>query len=405
MSTEERSADIREISILELILAIAKRKRFVGWFTFIVLILVTALVFVMPQYWESRTFFAPIAENDSNLPLSPALMDMFGGGQIIPNQKMDMAIDFLTIMDSRSFREDIIRRFQLINYLKITESDSLVAMDKALKIYSDKLAKASLETQSNSITLNVLTRDKKLSQAIADYNITALTHYLKYTKQIKSRIKRQFLETRSADVKARVDSLLVVSKQFEQSGKAVALDAQTASLMQMYADAVSKKMQTEIDLDLAKQQFGEDYPKVQELKLKQELLSQQIKSMESNNAALQPVYLLNMADLPEINLQYARIQLDLMVMKQLYEYIYPLYESAKLDELKDTPAIQILDQPNLAGLYAKPKRGLLIAISGLAAFLLAALLSMLDEFMDSEQKAKLRTIATEMSFRRKPRPD
>ncbi len=42
-----------------------------------------------------------------------------------------MAVDFIYIMQSRKFQEEVIRKFNLIPYYKINEPDTLKAMELA----------------------------------------------------------------------------------------------------------------------------------------------------------------------------------------------------------------------------------------------------------------------------------
>ncbi|MFO7660838.1 MAG: Wzz/FepE/Etk N-terminal domain-containing protein, partial [Candidatus Cloacimonadaceae bacterium] len=125
--------DIVEISFFELLLAIAKRRKFVFRFTLIAVVILTIVIFLIPRQWESRALISPIADNTSSLQLSSNLLSSFGNMPLLASQKMEMALDFLTVMDSRTFREDVIRKFNLVSYFGVNEPDSLAAMDKTLK--------------------------------------------------------------------------------------------------------------------------------------------------------------------------------------------------------------------------------------------------------------------------------
>ncbi|HNT52395.1 MAG TPA: hypothetical protein PKH19_03265, partial [Candidatus Syntrophosphaera sp.] len=61
------------------------------------------------------------------------------------------------------------------------------------------------------------------------------------------------------------------------------------------------------------------------------------------------------------------------------EYLYPQYELAKLEEVRDLPSFDILDRPSLAGLRSKPKRAVLVSVVTFAAFLLACLAAVILE--------------------------
>ena len=393
--------DIIEISFFELLLAVARRKKFVLRFTLAAVVVIAIILFLIPRKWESRALISPIADNTASVQLSSSLLSSFGNMPLLASQKMEMALDFLTVMDSRTFREDVIRKFNLISYFGVRDADSLAAMDKTLKKYNDKLFTASLEQQTNVIYLSLLTKDKQLSKDIADYIVMSLENYIRYQKKVKSRLTREFLEQRTFNVKTRIDTLLALKKSFESKGKAFSLTRQTTQALELYSDLVSQKVQNEIELEIARQQYAPNSPKTNELEAKSAVLRQKIADFEESKGSSLPKYILNLQQLPDMSMEYDKIQIDMRVMNQIYEYLNPLLEAAKLAELKDMPEIELLDRPGLAGLHAYPQRLMLIVLLSLAALLLACLLAVLDEFISPGQKECLKQILAELRLARK----
>jgi capsule polysaccharide export protein KpsE/RkpR len=389
---ESKPVNEVEVGLFELLLAIAERKRFVFRFTLIAAVLVTIFCFVVPMKWESRSLFAPIADDTASIQLNAGLLNSFSNMPLLASQKMDMAVDFMTIMDSRTFREGIIRNFNMIGYFKITEPDTTIAMEKALKKLNNSVIKLSLEPQTSTISLSVLTKDKRYSQNIAKYIIKALEHYIKYQKKVKSKITREFLEQRTAVIKTKIDSLMSVNRKFESGGKAYSLDEQTTKALDLYSELVSKKIMNDLDLEVARLQYEASSPKVIELETTSDLYKTKIADFENNHSGTLPKYMLQLRDLPEVSMQYHKIQLDLRIMNKVYEYIYPILESSRLMEIKDMPAIEVLDSPSFPGKHAYPKRLLLISLLTFAAFLLGCLFAILAACISTEQKTQLNGI-------------
>jgi uncharacterized protein involved in exopolysaccharide biosynthesis len=79
---------------------------------------------------------------------------------------------------------------------------------------------------------------------------------------------------------------------------------------------------------------------------------------------------------PQLQMRQQRLQRDVDLQQQLYTQLAQAYEQAKLEEVRDTPVITLVDAPNLA---AKPApRGLLTKT--VAAVILAAFLGMVIAF-------------------------
>ncbi len=396
---ETRQDKVAEIGLLELLLAVAKRKRKVLLFTLAAALLAAAVCFIIPLKWESRSLISPIADNTSSLQIGAELFSSLSSMPLVTSLKQDMAVEFLTEMDSRSFREDIIRKFDLIPYFRINETDSAVAMEKALIKFDRSVMRTRLEPQSNTIAISVFSRDRFLSRNINAYIIKSLEHYIRYQKKVRSRLTREFLDIRTSEVKAQIDTLLVMVKRFEMKGRAVSLSEQTTQALALYSDLVAQKMANDIELELARQQYGENSPKVAELESKDGLLAGKIRDFEDNHSGSLPAYLPQLKNLPEVNWEYSGFRFRLQVLQQVYGFLYPMLEAARLAEMKEMPAVETVDTPSLAGLHTYPKRLLLIVVSFLAALLLASLAAILAEFMSAEQKSHLRAILLELTGR------
>jgi tyrosine-protein kinase Etk/Wzc len=311
-----------------------------------------------------------------------------------------MAIEFITILDSRTFREGIIRRHNLIRYFKLTEPDTMKAMDRAWQKLAAQVLRIELEVQTSVLTLTVETKDKVLSRDIAQDCLASLEDYNQHRKLTKSKLLRQFLQGRVEETRVRLDSLSAAEKQFNLKHKTVAVDLQTQDVIKLYSDLVAQKFQAEIDLALAKTTRDASSPAVKELEEKQALLAAKITDLEKSNTKLFPKYILPMDDLPSLKLQYARLLLERSTAEQIYNSIYTQFETARIEELKAMPTMEIIDRPNLAGLRAKPKRALLIGLVTFAGLLLASTLSIILEFINTEQKSRIHSILRELRFRK-----
>ena len=71
---KKHPTEIVEISFFELLLAIAKRKKFVISLTLVSLVLVTAIVFIIPRKWESKALIEPIEDNATTIQLNANIL-------------------------------------------------------------------------------------------------------------------------------------------------------------------------------------------------------------------------------------------------------------------------------------------------------------------------------------------
>jgi len=70
----------------------------------------------------------------------------------------------------------------------------------------------------------------------------------------------------------------------------------------------------------------------------------------------------------------------------LYELLAKQYEAARLDEAKDASIIQVLDPALEPERRFKPRRSIIVLVTGICAFILTAMLALIAEFRAAAMK-------------------
>ena len=362
----------REFDFFELIRLIIRNRKFIIIFVAVVSVAAVIYSLVTPQIWRSTATFYVIGDQTSSLPFNIEGLSGLTAG-LMGTTNSQNAISAVIAMNSRQFSEKVIRHFNLIDYYKITTKDSLKAMDSALKMLHTKTMKIGSDPETGLVTVSADTKDKKLSRDIVNYYLQQLDIYNREEKITRGKMNREFLEARVNETRAEIDSLLLALKDFQQRHNTVDIEAQTSSLIKSYSDIIATKMSTDIELELARKNYAENSPIVLELKDRSEALAKQIRQLEAGKEPLKPRYLIDIGSLPDLATQYAQLKMNLEIKSKVYEFLYPQYEAAKLEELKDLPTLDILDTPREAGLRVKPKRAVMCII----AFALAVVVSII----------------------------
>jgi len=217
----------------------------------------------------------------------------------------------------------------------------------------------------------------------------------------KGRQKREFLEKQVNNHLQTVDSLSTQIRDFQKTNRSIDITQQTQAQLELYSEIVSEYMQTEIEHSLALSQYSSDSPAVIALAEKMQLLKQKIKSLENSGSDLVPEYIVQIDKIPDLAMQYAQLMLNLEIEKKIIEYLYPQFELAKLEEVKDLPSFEVYDAPQLAGIRSKPKRALTVVLSTVAAFILSCVLALIVESLQGENKEKITAITTALFHKKK----
>ena len=238
------------LGLLDIILVIAKRKYLVITICCIVAIAAIIYSLVVPEYWESKATLMPIAESGGLGSLGGGIMDILGSG-LLQTDKYDMAVDFIYIMQSRKFQEEVIRKFNLIPYYKIDEPDTLKAMELAVKQLSESTMQIFYDQKTYLVNIIAETKNKELSRQIVQYHLDSLNKYILHSKMSKGRQKREFLEKQVNNHLQAVDSLSILLRDFQKKNRSIDITQQTQAQLELYSEIVSEYMQTEIEHSLA----------------------------------------------------------------------------------------------------------------------------------------------------------
>ena len=363
----------RDFDVFELLRIIAQNRKFIIIFVAVVSLAAVVYSLVTPRIWESRATFYVVGDQASSLPIDiPGLSGLTS--QLLGSDNAQNGINAVSAMSSRRFAEDVVRKFNLMKYFKINKPDTLMAMDIALKKMKQSTVSFGHSEETGLVSVSVETKDKKLSKNMVDYYLQKLEKYNREQKVTKGKMNREFLQGRVEETRALIDSLLIAVKDFQQGNNAIDIENQTIALIESYSEVVALKMQSDIELELARKNYAESSPVVSELRTRSEALARQIKELEAGSNTLKPRYLIDLSSLPNLGSQYAQLKMNLEIQSKVYEFLYPQFEAARLDELRDMPTLDILDTPREAGLRLRPKRAIICIIAFILSFVVAVVI-------------------------------
>lgn len=372
----------KDMGILDVALVLAKRRKLILIITILAAIIAIVYAMLAPFYWKSSATIIPVSEDESMAGFNTNLLSMVGGG-LIQTQKGEQAVDFITVMKSRTFRERVIKEFDLIEYFEISKPHDH-ALELALEKLQTSMMRIIFDPESYIISISAETKDKQMSVAVVNYYLEQLEKYNQKNRLTQGKLKREFLESQVNMHLSDMDSLAVAMRDFQVENKSVALDQQTEAMVTMYAEMVSQFMQSEVELELAKAQYSESSPLVSELQARYDILAQKVKDLEDSNTKLTPDYLIQIDKLPDLSMQLALLMMNIEIKKTVLEYLYPQYELAKLEEHKDLPSFEIIDQPREAGMRSKPRRAILVVVITMAAFIFSVVIALVVEALSQD---------------------
>ena len=128
----------REFTIFDILITIAKKKWFIIIFTSIFSIAAVIYALVTPEIWGSRSSFITVSDQVSAKGIGASMLGDLGLG-LLGNVSSSEALNNIMYLDSRNLKKQAIRKFDMLNYFKITEKDTLKAMEIALQKFDLKV--------------------------------------------------------------------------------------------------------------------------------------------------------------------------------------------------------------------------------------------------------------------------
>lgn len=364
-----------DINLGECISALSRRKKLIGAITVGVLVLSVIGSLLLPDRYAA-TARVMQSMHDSSMK-SSMLMSMTeripGAAGIFGSSPMDA---WVGILESNSVRDSIIKRFGLREaYGKGTIEDTRKELGGNVSIAN---------TKQDVIVVAVEDGDPERAAAMANAFVEELDRINRDALMTSGKSTRLFVEKRLAETRSELTRIEDRIRAFQQSNKALKLDAQSAAIIESLGELRGSLAAKEVELQVLRSYATESNPQVQTLRAEIAGLKGQLSDAQegSQNDIFIPAN-----RLPGLSLQYARLVRDAKVQETLFELLTQQYELARIQEAKDSPTIQVLDMATVPEKKSGPKRGLMVMMSTLSAFLFSVLLALAYEFLGTSGKA------------------
>ena len=312
---------------------------------------------------------------------------------------------FISILDSRSMKEQMVEKFNLVE--RYGSRDVEYAMKE---LEGNTVLRV---TDEGALAITLMDREPEVSQQMVQAMLSLLDFINRRLSREQGKYNRQFIEERLKQTKIDimkaeeelklfqektgvVDILAQVTAQLEAYGqlysqKVAAHGGVYSQELQAYTELYAQRAGTEIQLSVAKSTLSQNNPTIRQLTF---LLKEQDRQLETLaeqldselgvmlqdvderlgsvgfNDGSAPIWI-TLSDFPALAMQSARLIREVEVQSKLLEILIPQYEQARMEESKNIPTLQVIDEPKVPLNKAKPKRIFIV----LGAVFMAAIFS------------------------------
>jgi tyrosine-protein kinase Etk/Wzc len=247
----------------------------------------------------------------------------------------------------------LIRRFEL---QKVYEIARVSDTEKRLKARSSFIA-----GKDTLITISVEDHDPKRAADLANAYLDALYEQNGRLALTEASQRRLFFEEQlEREKNALADAEVELKKTQEQTGLIAPLgqaQVEIDAIAQVRAEISSRQ----IELSALKQAATNQNPEVIRLQTEIDGLEQQLQRLQNDSGTRQSGNVLPAtARVPALALEYIRKQREVKYREILFELIAKQYETARLDESREAPLLQIVDRAVIPDKKSGPPRTLIL---------------------------------------------
>jgi tyrosine-protein kinase Etk/Wzc len=374
------------VDLLDLVLLLAGRKRFILAWSFSAAIVTVILVSLMAKsYTAVTTMMPPQQESSASALLGQlgGLASLTGGGGAAGMLGLKNPADlYIGLMQSETVQDEIIRRFDLMRLHKIKKWSAARAYLKGhTKFVTEK---------SSLISISVTDKDPKMAAAIANAYIDALHDLTSHLAISEAAQRRVFFEQQLEQEKNNLASAEVALEATEKKTGIIEPQGQASAVIATIMQLRAQISANEVALDALRTSATEENPEVIRLQSQIAGLRAQLADFEKghpgavsgSDSVLTPT-----AQVPAASLAYIRAMRDVRYHETLFEILARQYEMARVDEAKQGQMIQVVDPALVPDKKSWPPRLLFT----LLAFILGAILSSLWVIVTASYKERMQS--------------
>ena len=370
---------------------LAKWKRLIILNTVIISLIAAGVSLILPKWYTARTTILPPTEESGNLGLS-GMLDKFPFSGFGLTTVSDETYLFLAILNSRTVMESVAVKFDLMRRFKKEDmEETLRTLRKCVTVKVNEEGTITLFAEAGTPYFADAQKEKEareLARDVANFFIEELDKVNTVLKIEKARNTRIFIEKRYLQNIGDLHTAEEEFKKFQQEYGAVALPEQTEAAMKAAAGLKAAIISKEVELGIISKYANVEHISYKKAKTALNALKnsyeQFLNGTNTNVGSKKSMELQNkdifvpFENVPEIGLQYARLLREVTLQETLLEFLLPQYEQAKIQEAKDTPTVQVLDEANVPIKRSSPKRKIIVIlcmigslfVSGIMVFVL-----------------------------------
>jgi uncharacterized protein involved in exopolysaccharide biosynthesis len=365
---ETQDGPPQEIHLLDLLIILTKRRKFIVWFTVGVTILAVMTMLLIPNQYTATTLVMPPQQNSS---MSSLLGQLGGAASLASAAGSGLGLKspgdmYMALFHSRTVEDAMIQRFGLVGRY---HAKKLSDARKAFEGHS----KVALGSKDGLLTVTVTDMDPKQAAEIANGYVDEFRKQSANLAITEASQRRVFFQQQLLEANQNLAATEEAMKHTEQSTGVLQVDSQARSLIESAAVLHGQVVAKEVEIQGMRSYATEDNPQMVMASQQLAALKAQLAKLSGFDENSSSEIIVPKGNVPEAGMEYLRRLRDVKYYETVMELIARQFEAAKLDEARQGSIVQVVDVAVPPDRRSSPKRTITVIAAMLLGFFAACI--------------------------------
>jgi len=287
---------------------------------------------------------------------------------------------FIQILKSRTAAEYVIRKNNLLKfYDEETEYEAIKKLqnDLAMDLSKEGIITLSVNVSTGLIPNIFSDTDsiKILSANISNSFVEALDSINREKVSYRAKRAREYIEAQLIQTKTELDSAEMRLMEFQKENKTISLPEQLTSVIESAAKLKAEIVNTEIEIALLEPNSKPDNKSLQALRKKLYQLQKEYEKFDIDSDD----YLVAFSNVPELGMKLAKLMRTIKIKNEVYILLQQQYYKERIQENRDVPTIDILDEAIPPNKQISPRLGYSTVVGSVFVLLIVSLFFVIKE--------------------------
>ncbi len=366
----------QETSLLDVLIVLARRRRFILLFTFCVAIATVVVSLLLPVRYTATTVLLPPSQSTSTS--SMLLGQMSGGlGSLASMAGAGLGIKdpndmYAALFHTRTVETAMIRRFNLMQEYHVKrESD-------ARKKFEDR-STVIVGVKDGLLRISVEDHNAQRAADLANGYVEEFRNISAHLAITEAARRRLFFEQQLTEAKNNLADAEIALEKTEQKTGIVQPTGQAVALIQSAVAIRAQITAKEVEIQGLRSYATENNPNLMIAEQELAALRSQLAKLNGGGQGSDSDLIPPRMKMSEAGMEYIRKYRDVRYYETVFDLLAKQYEMAKLDEAREGPIVQVVDPAVLPDKKSFPKRSIIVLLATFAAFVIAVLWALIAD--------------------------